>query len=66
MKTKKALVAQHVEQEMIDNVKKFLQEHPRIPSISALVALSIESYLHYANKYGIDADWKINFPEGVK
>lgn len=66
MRTKRALSAQNVEQELIDRTVKFLHAHPRIPSVSALVAVSIESYLYYAEKYGIDIDWKINFPDGVK
>lgn len=41
---------------------KFLNEHKRIPSLSALMRVSLDTYLELGEKYGIDADWKIKLP----
>lgn len=61
---KRFITIQNVDEELFGKVKSFLETHRRIPSISALSKVSLESYLDLANKYGIDADWRINIPNG--
>ncbi len=53
----KYITIQTVDDELREKVKEFL-----IPSISALAKAGLENYMDLANKYGIDAEWRVNVP----
>lgn len=52
----------NVDADLWRRVKEFLDKYPRVPSVSALIRVSLDTYLELADKHGIDVDWKIKFP----
>jgi hypothetical protein len=59
MEKRRVIALQNVDEQLWDKVQAFLQQHKRIPSISALGKVAIEQYIDLASKHGIDHDWKV-------
>ncbi len=59
---KKVIAIQNVDPALWDAVIEFLQTHKRIPSISKLAGVALETYITLANKYGIDENWHLKLP----